>query len=352
MLALRTFTNEQGYEVKAIGAEQTNTGHFYYTAMSWMSDSRHLVASASIEDDLSCTFVLVDTESGRCETVVERGSWAGGIVSPDDWLYYLDGAAIRGIDLRGKTRRVVSELPKGGRFYEPLSVSADGRTMGVYWQAEGKWYIGLLDIASGAITASFVPGFAEPYPVANHAMVNPVYKKLVFFAHEGKTEHIPDRIWVWDSAGGKADNIYPQRRLPDGAHGDYVGHEMWAGDGEGLYWVQYGASPIKPTGVYYADKRRGWQAEWINGDYKYWHAAPSPDGRWVVADTHERPGKVVLIDLQSRQSRLLAEIGLWWSHPGHPHPSFSPDSRKVTYTFADQNQSLWIGIIEMEAGAR
>ncbi|MCR8636724.1 oligogalacturonate lyase family protein [Paenibacillus radicis (ex Xue et al. 2023)] len=347
MMEIRSFRDSNtGTAIKAVGQKGTDTGHFYYTAMTWMSDSRHLIASAQMDGDKKCQFVRVDTQTGESTVLVNSGEWAGGIVSPDDNLYYLDGSAIQAMNLKTLDTWTVCTLEHENRFYEPLSVSNDGRTMGVYWHEDGQWMIGAVDVASGKVISACSPKFEKPYEVANHAMINPVYDNLVFYAHEGKTEHISDRLWVFDMETGKTNNIYRQQMLADGTNGEYVGHEMWANNGEGIYLVKYNSSPLKPTGVYYADKW-GNGAEFINGDYAYWHAAPSPDGRWIVADTHEQPTKIVLIDLQDKSSKLLCEQPMWWSHPGHPHPAFSPDSLKVTYTFADEDNHLWIGIIEI-----
>ncbi|MDF2717691.1 MAG: hypothetical protein K0R28_4616 [Paenibacillus sp.] len=32
---------------------------------------------------------------------------------------------------------------------------------------------------------------------------------------------------------------------------------------------------------------------------------------------------------------------------GLPHPAFSPDSRKVSLAFADDENRLWVGIVEI-----
>ncbi|TDG00443.1 hypothetical protein [Paenibacillus piri] len=347
MVTIRTFKDSHtGNTVKAIGQKGSDTGHFYFTAMSWMSDSRRLVASAQIDAERNCRYLLIDTETGESQVLVDEAEWGGGTVSSDDKLYYPSGSAIRGLDLHTGEAWTVCTLEQGERFHEPLSVSGDGRTMGVYWNDGDEWTIGRIDIASGTITDTFAPGFAQPYEVADHAMVNPVDDQLIFFAHEGKTEHIPDRLWTFDARTGKSNNIYRQLTLEDGTLGEHVGHEMWTYDGEGVVFAKYFTSPIQPAGIYYADKR-GRSSHFINGDYKYWHVAPSPDGRWVVADTHELPTRIVLVDRQEQSSRVLSVTPFWWSHPGHPHPAFSPDSKKVTYTFADEDNHLWIGIVEI-----
>jgi Tol biopolymer transport system component len=83
------------------------------------------------------------------------------------------------------------------------------------------------------------------------------------------------------------------------------------------------------------------------------HAAVSPDGKLMVADTRyvdcpvEKESNIVLVNLQTKKSRLLAKINCWADHPGHPHPSFSQDSKKVVFTYADSGNNLRVGYIDI-----
>ncbi|MCQ6563124.1 oligogalacturonate lyase family protein [Paenibacillus mendelii] len=335
-----------GRTIQAIGEPGTDTGRHYFTAMSWMSDNRHIVLNAKL-GTFQCQYVKFDTVSGTTTVLAEDEQWAAGAVSPDDKLYYIRGNEIMVIDLTTMEKNVCYRAEQGKDFHGPLSFTNDGQTLGTYmYDPNGICSLGTIDLASGLLHVAAIPQFVKPYSVANHAMVNPVNPNLVYYAHEGKTEFIPDRLWVADMRTGEVKNIYRQKRLEDGTLVEYCGHEMWASNGEGMYFVKYSPSPLKPTGVFFADYR-GENWAFINGDYAYWHACVSPDGRYIVADTHELITKIVLIDLQTKTSELLCEQQMWWDHPGHPHPSFSPDSRKVSFTFADEDNRLWAGIIEL-----
>lgn len=348
-LTIRNFSDPlTGCTIRAVGKSGTNTAHHYFTAMTWMSDSRNIIVSAEMDKEMVGQYVRLDTETGESEAIVANLEWGRGLVSFDDQFYYFNGAEIIAVDLRNGQTRIVCTQARGVEFYGPQSITNDDSVLGVYWRHHDEWTIGTVDIATGRVTAAVTPRFAEPYRVANHAMVNPVHKHLVFFAHEGKTEHISDRIHVVDTQTGEARHIVRQERQESGELGEYIGHEMWAFNGESLFYVKYAHSPLKPTGVYKVDKQ-GERSEFINGDYEYWHVSLSPDGQWAVADTLEGSAvtKIVLINLDNNTSRLLCEVPMWHHHPGHPHPSFSPDSRKVSFTFADEDYYLWVGIIEI-----
>ncbi|MBO9606737.1 MAG: hypothetical protein J7639_12340 [Paenibacillaceae bacterium] len=347
-----------GLAIKAIGREGADTSHYYFTAMTWLNDSRHLVLQTNIDrETLSGTTVLFDTETGITKVLEEESVWGSGIVSSDDWLYVIRGNELHALHPLSGARRTVCRLGADCTFHGPPSITNDGRTLGLYWARQTKkeaaeegaaggteWIVGTVDAATGEVKEAIRPQFAEPYPVANHAMINPVDPEQIFFSHEGKTEHIPDRLWVADVGTQRMRNLFAQKRRGDGTHVEYVGHEMWAYDGSGLVFVKYPHSPDRPTGVWFVDRSGG--ASFVNGDYRYWHVGISPDGKHAAADTQE-PGiaKIVLIDMATKRSRLLCELPCRGRHPAHPHPSFSPDSRKVTFSFTDERDDLWVGVM-------
>ncbi len=337
--------------ILAIGTAGCDTAHQYTTAMSWLSDSRHLIVFTEINTDTKAgNIVRYDTVTGQSHLLLDNGVWPGGVVASNDLLYLFEEQELFCLDSWSGARRVICRLEDNCTFHGPLSITNDGRTAGVYWlENSQEWVVAVIDIATGKITDAARPQFADPFPIANHAMINPVDPTLIFYSHEGPTEQIADRLWVANVTTGKSYNVFPQKRDKGGKHLEFVGHEMWAHDGLGLYFVKYAHSPDKPTGIYYVDLA-GEYHTFVNGDYLYWHVGTSPDGRYAVADTQEAgQSKIVLIDLETRQSQLLCELLCRGIHPGHPHPSFSPDSQKIVFTYADEQDRLWVGVIPIEA---
>jgi hypothetical protein len=360
MLTRTSFTDTKtGLPILVIASDKGDTGHHYYTAMSWLSNSRHVIVHTEMDRETwTGNIVRFDTETGDVQLLEESLKWGRGVVSCDDILYLFDKNELYAIDAWSGERRTICKLEEHCTFFGPLSITNDGKALGVYWKEqllrsedaasrEADWVIGTVHSASGEVREVARPRFDEPYPVANHAMINPVDPGQIFFSHEGATEQIPDRLWVVDTRTGEMRNLFSQKKEESGRPVEYVGHEMWAFDGSGLYFVKYPHSPDKPTGIYFVD-RRGEQHEFINGDYRYWHVGISPDGRYAAADTQE-PGisKIVLINTATKQSELLCELPCRGMHPGHPHPSFSPDSLKVTFTFSDEHDRLHVGIMDI-----
>jgi len=353
MLTRRSFLDQTtGLPILAIGSEGRDTAHHYMTAMTWLSDSRHLIVHTNIDPTTGAgSVVRVDSETGDAEVLEEGLTWGRGVVSCEDILYLFDKNELYAIHAWSGERRTICRLSSRCTLMGPLSITNDGKVLGVYWQEhdsqEIRWVIGTVHTVTGGVREAVRPMFEEPYPIANHAMINPVNPELLFYSHEGATEHISDRLWTVDMRSGTTRNIFLQKKDEHGQHVEYVGHEIWAFDGSGLYFVKYPHSPDQPSGLLFVD-REGMHHEFINGDYRYWHVGVSPDGRYAACDTQE-PGvsKLVLIDTETKRSKLLCELPCRGVHPGHPHPSFSPDSCKMTFTFSDSNDVLWVGIMDI-----
>lgn len=351
MLEISEVTDhETGLVYKGFGQKGSQMAHSYFTVMSWRSDSRFIIAGAAIDPATMIGSMLeIDTETGSARVVQENILCYNGLVSANDVFYYSIGTELFALDLKTEERRLITKQPNGCNFLEPLSITNDGKCLGVYWEEAGRYAIGTVEAVTGEVNRVIQPDFLEPHAIANHAMINPVYAEQLFFAHEGSTEQIFDRIWSVNTETGKAYNLYKQRKLPSGENGEYVGHEMWSYDGEWLYFVKYSHSPLASAGICRIS-RGGHSSELINGDYRYWHACPSTDGRYVVADTLLDEGEgseIVLIDLATRKSWMLCRVNRWNQHPGHPHPSFSPDNRKIIFTYANDNCDLCVGIMEL-----
>ena len=70
-------------------------------------------------------------------------------------------------------------------------------------------------------------------------MICPTDKDLFFFAHEGNTEYISNRLWLYDHKSKTMRNIAKQSLNENGDISECYGHEAWSHNGEGLYFVKY-----------------------------------------------------------------------------------------------------------------
>lgn len=345
MLATKLVTNgHTGRTFHSVGDERAHTAHGYFTASSWRSNSRDLIVSANVNPDTHrCRYVLYNTETGGSRVLAENVPYGAGTSASDDRYYYCVGNKILAVDFERAHVSEVCKVDEEMKLIGPVSISSDGKTVSVIGSKEDHTLVLSVNVPTGRWRIAIDPKFAQPFPSAS-----PVYTDLIFYAHEGMTERIPDRIWVVDADKGEAVNLFKQMLLEDGTVGECVGHEMWSYDGERLYFVKYGVSPLAPKGIYYVTKD-GQRWGCVNSEHVHWHAAVSPDGRWAVSDTG--PGgtrsRIVLTDVHSGKSAVLCEIDRWKHHPGHPHPSFSPDSSKVSFTYEDESGYLRVGCMDV-----
>lgn len=328
----------------------SNTVREYYTANQWTSDNKRFL----VEDENSM-FYIYDTEKGTLQFLTVAN---GTAVGASDKMYYVDPETreVKTMDLNTYEVKVIAKLPSNVSGWWGLSLTNDEKYMAINWTENSseldlaKPFGGLrqrrapvLDIENGTWNTEFHKEFKAGESagmVLNHVIINPVYDNLVFFSHEGTTTAIPDRIWLLDTDTNQAFNLFRQKQVSEDLTGETSGHEMWFGDGNRLGFVKYTYNTnIGYSGLMTIDLS-GKHKEYVSNEYRYWHCSASPaDDRWMVADTQNLEGgltEIVLVDRYTGKAYLLCkpQLGLI-SHPGHAHPSFSPDGKKVSFVMND-----------------
>ena len=155
-----------------------------------------------------------------------------------------------------------------------------------------------------------------------------------------------------------------------GAEGDIntqetSGHEVWAADGENMFWVKYTYEQnLGQSGIMRKNKE-GTIREYINGDYAHWHCNPSGDNNWVVSDINRSEfGKgadiggcsVALTNINTYESLPIAHFRRpFGNHPYHPHPHISFNANVMQWAMVDDNDVLgiaWMDISHITADPR
>lgn len=335
-------------EYMLIGKEKSGTATFYFTGgSSFTADSNQIILNMNYHEGSSeCMFGLFNMETQTTETIAEDVHFYEGITGPTNLFFYTKGREAYLYDINTQKTRLIGENPDGRAFYGPPSMTFDGKTASVYWKdEEGKTRnAGLFDLETGEFTKILSPEqvmdiFEAPQNFFDHPILNPQDKNTVFF-NRGNDTYIPDRMYLLDVPTGNIKNMYQQQMMPDGSLGEAIGHESWSFDGEWMYFVKYSApfSKLEPMGIMRVSKDCS-QYEYVNTDHPFWHASPSPDGKWVVGDyflIEEGNGrlksKVAICNVETGESQVLAEFYISGQHPAHPHPAFSFDGKKICFT--------------------
>ena len=350
--------------------DEYNYSQGYYAACNWLDEDHILLARTKGIDfeharngfDFShADYVLVDLKN-ETETVLIR-DYVGhvqntqGLIYGGEFFFFVGRDFIAQKLLTGE-RRVVLDGERAGisadHVPNEFCITADGRyvTMQAIPNERGPIGFYMVDTKTGEFEYHTIPPFAPPFWVADHVMVNPTDPSLVFFAHEGTTEYVSNRLWLWEK-GKQPRPLVRQNLMENGNLRDCLGHESWAADGRGLYYIKYPVAGEPPFGIGYVSMQDGFDdPKILYSKYNYWHVCAAPDGKKLAADTIERESGVCLIDLETgEEKRLLHVGGTDRSHPTHPHPCFSPRATRLSfhdYCEVDGKPvSLGIGIIDL-----
>ena len=181
-----------------------------------------------------------------------------------------------------------------------------------------------------------------------HVQTNPWVKGEIIFCWEtgGKS---PQRTWFVNADGTGLRPLYPESEYEWITHEAVItkdevafaimGHRKisstdttgtavgGANPGQEATWGPSGTR-AKPTGlgIFNLRTREMTIAGQTPSGSGLWHVHGSPDGRFAVGDDFSR--SLYLIDRQTREMKLLT-TGHKTTAADHPHPTFSPDGKKI-----------------------
>ncbi|MGI5893888.1 MAG: hypothetical protein ACOX6P_04765 [Candidatus Merdivicinus sp.] len=340
---------QTGNEIIWLQDPKFDVAHCYFTANCWV-DPDHILLSkmADRKKSMASELWLTDIRTGESRFITDRSFWSSYIVQ-NGYVYHMTEHGIWKTSLdTGKSELLWS----GDLRYTlngPPSMTDDGRYFSVYWQMEdGKTSINRLDLHTGKMEEFCRIKFDEPFPIANHCMLNPKNGDQMFFSHEGTCQYITNRLWLADYPSHTAHNLFRQRLDEEGNNGEPCGHEMWAADGNGIFFVKYISTTILPGGVWYYDMASQ-KAHCVGSKYRYWHTSSSPDGHCAAADTQIGGSfsEVVYLNPEKQIEAVAAIAPTDWTHPCHPHPQFSPDGMKLCFTALSQSGKTQVGIVDL-----
>ncbi len=351
-----------------IGDENYHYTSGYYSQNKWIDNDTVVLARATDEkignNDKSRSYkieiVKASLSGGDVEIICDDVIGSDCVVY-GDYIYFTTSEGLNRYDLKSKETVLIykNEYRRGENGIEKnvpgepaimLSphITNDGKYISLYAAGakdEEKSVFIRVNTETGKEEKMHEKSFRKPLYVANHWMICPENKDLFFYAHEGETEYVSNRLWLYNNKTGNEWNIAKQRLDQDGNLGECHGHECWAPDGKGMYFVKYMQSLIKPTGICYVDIETG-KHEILYSKYKYWHVGVSKDGRYLLSDTVYAPkqSEVIVVDTKTGEE-FCADMPLMTAvHPCHPHPQMSPDSGKVMYTALDENKRTCVKV--------
>jgi len=242
-------------------------------------------------------------------------------------LYLLEGRTVVSLDLNtviearssAAERRIVS-LPDE---YEGLlggSLDADDRRLylGLSHRNDNRTSLVRLDLVTGEFATILAVDFR-----IGHVQANPSLPGIIMYCKEtgGDTDQ---RMWVVNADGTGNRPFYRE------TYDEWVTHEVWWGPDRALFaiWPKNRAMRHKPHGAASVGRRDG-AAVVVHNQYPYWHVVGSPDLKYAVADTFA--GELWLINIAEGKRKLLTRGHRPPEARPHPHPSFSPDGKRILF---------------------
>lgn len=343
---------------------------FYYTNPSLTQDGNYywLYCSFPPSGDARAgrTLAVLDVRERKVlycpETQFSEASPVVDLISGD--VYWCSGAAVwKRKPEDGAKPEKVNELPEAivkhrrvAHVATHLTFSASKKSLNFDCRIGEDWFIGRLplDGTPGTVWQEFDRCY-------NHAQFSPTDENLLLFAQDfyshsltGKVERYENRMWLIRE-GEKAAPVFSDEwaRQQRGYHGTTFnahtpqagamqvsdpramhGHEWWAGDGVGIYYVHYGQGVERVS----LDNRTPvmiWPLKTIS------HAHATAKGDYLVGDNQPQQdltdSRVVFFNPKSgREINIVSDLprvpAALKSYHLDPHPQFCLGDRMICYT--------------------
>jgi oligogalacturonide lyase len=276
-----------------------------------------------------------DERSGELLQLTDTGDvnpWSACVSRDGRQVFYGAGRELRVVEVATAKGSTVARSPGQGHV-DTCSLSPDGSEL-VTAAFSGE---SVVHGRRNALVAIRTDGSGsqtlyETTQLIGHAQFSPNGAHILF------SSDLP-RLWLIDRDGTNAHPLRDQTRQ------EWLTHESFLTDDEIIFthWP-HALKAIRLDG----------SQERTIAAFNCWHPAARPDGRLIVCDTTLPDLGLVLVDPLTGARRVLCWPrascqGTQWALPEpiwdgptpeaaygpqwtHPHPSFSPDGRSVTYT--------------------
>lgn len=327
----------------------------YYLTNSFSADGRWLVFASNRAGKMDLYRARLDNgEIHRLTDVQGLDPFSGNVV--DDVVYFTSTGRIHRLDLRDESHRVIVERPGCG--FGEVTVSGDRQWLASLITRAGK--AGFLIARTDGSEASVI---LEGVHALYHPQFHPCDPTQLIYSAD-----LPDpRIWTVRRDGTADRCVY--RNTPD----EWFVHETFLGKSDRLIVVHW-RHGINTIGLADGARQR-------LTDLSAWHITANVDGSRIVCDTYLPDVGICLVDPHTGRHRVLCQSrasskGWQWHEsrplaattgtaPGwmtmvegasgetaygpqhtHPHPSFSPDGRWVTFT-SDVSRYSQVYLVEV-----
>ena len=238
------------------------------------------------------------------------------------------------------TERTLAALPAGAQYNSSLDENCDGSLLAYIYAVEGVDYISFYDFTTGELRPATKLSFNT-----QHLQFHWSRPDLLSFCRGYGSDHAPldpkeaphARIWFM--------NVNTRVPIPAfyQVPGELVTHECWWVNDQITFLGGHRnvddrvEAHVKVLDLKTGDIRIvGAGAWWDEGtapqlsQVNWWHAAGSPDGKWVAADNWH--GIIALFNAKTTEKKILTSGHRTYGKGAHPHAGWDLASKQVEFT--------------------
>lgn len=343
-----------GRSVRRITSHPSRHHHNFFLAPSYTADGAQRLFVSHRQGFPALFLADVSTnELLRCTARRDLNEWSVHPGRRSRFAVYTAGTAGYRLNLDSLEE---TEIVR----FDAVSMRAAGMVSGgmgtTALSYDDRWWAVRINTSGGPslVVVDLHRGTAETIlqaPTIGHLQFSPHDSRVLSYAGDPR-----DRLWLIHRDGHNNRRLYRQRPM------QWVTHEIWLPESQELAFVDW------PHAVRAIDVTTG-NVRTLAA-FNAWHAAPSPDGSVMVADTKQPDIGLQLFSVRGEPVRLTvcasaaSSVGEHWKGPfpysggqaavyapqhTHPHPSFSPDGRRILFT-SDRTGHSQIYEVEIDPG--
>ncbi len=349
-----------GAEITFITTHKSNDTNLYFHDRCWLMDGRLMLFKSDRTGREEIFGYIAETgELIRFNRQQDAPAVFPVASKNGDLIYVVRGNSIYIWDITlntdGNTRVSISErklcdYPKGSVPVHGLNENADGTRISFAYQLNELYHIAVVNTSAG--NSELIAQMDYPIQHIQFSLNRP---DLLSFARAYGSDTAPldpnekphARIWFV--------NINTKMPVPAfyQVPGELVTHECW--------WVndqitfiggrRKEEGHVKVLDLKTNEIRIIGSGSWLKNveardlaRVNWWHAAGSPDGRWVVADNWH--GVIAIFDAQNTRMRVLTSGHRIYGSGAHPHAGWDLSGKSVEFTSNKRgNPDVCIGLI-------
>ena len=248
----------------------------------------------------------------------------------------------------------ICDLPAGASQFSGLNENADASLVSFGYTINGQQIIAVADIRTGAITEAARP----PVNCGGHIQFSWTRPDLLMFngSYGSDTAPLdpeePPHVRIWFVNVNTKTPVPAFYQKP----GELTTHECWWVNDQVTFIDGFRPEEahVKVLDIKTGEIRIVGAGAWMEGvpakelsKENWWHAAGSPDGRWVAADNWH--GIIAIFDAKTTQQHILTTGHRTYGHGAHPHVGWDLTGDSVEFTSNKRgNADVCIGVIPQE----